>query len=111
MSFITVVYLENVFVIMETNPNNSLFIRLIVLALTWLFSCGEADNSSGDEFFLSSSSFLMKVQKKAKTGLNCPKMVPYEVWAIYSKSEVRSDLEAVLEAAVASEITKRAQNI
>ena len=46
------------------------FYGLQMVQLEWpkvtIFTCGEADRSSGDEFFLSASSFLMKVQKKAK---------------------------------------------
>ena len=53
------------------------------------FSCGKTNNSGGAKFIFLLS-FLMKVQKKAKTVQT--NMVAYVVCVINFKSEVRSDL-------------------
>ena len=65
----------------------------------WVFSCGEADNSSRGKlcsFFLISH----KVEKKYKTFLT-NKVAYVVVWDINFKSEDRSDLQGCLEAIVA----------
>ena len=70
----------------SVSVHNTAILKQGLRAIEWcgIFSCGEAENSTGGEFLSSSH----KVQKGPTVQTN---MVAYVVWAIDYKYDVRYD--------------------